>query len=73
MTAADLNVAFVAARLGRTRARLVAAILDALAVALAAMWIYLAVTNAVTGQVPTGSRHVETETIVHLGMALDLI
>jgi hypothetical protein len=36
------------------------------------MWAYSAVDNAATGKVPTGSRLVETETIVHLAMALDL-
>ena len=43
-----------------------------LAVTLAGMWVYFAVDNAATGQVPTGSQLVETDTIVHLGMALDL-
>jgi hypothetical protein len=36
------------------------------------MWIYFAVNNAVTGNVPAGSQLVEADTIVHLGMALDL-
>jgi hypothetical protein len=56
----------------RTRVRGTAAILGVLAVALGGMWIYFAVDNAVTGDVPAGSRLVETDTIVHLGMALDL-
>jgi hypothetical protein len=56
----------------RTRVRGIASILGALAVALGGMWIYFAVDNAVTGNVPAGSQLVETDTIVHLGMALDL-
>ena len=56
----------------RTRVRAIAGILGALAVGLAGMWIYFAVDNAVTGDVPTGSQLVETDTIVKLGMALDL-
>lgn len=55
-----------------TRVRTVAGILGVLAVALGGMWVYLAVDNAVTGDVPTGSRLVETDMVVHLGMALDL-
>ena len=54
------------------RVRAVAGILGGLAVALGGMWVYLAVDNAVTGETPAGSRLVETETVVHLGMALDL-
>lgn len=49
-----------------------ATVLGVLATALGSMWIYFAVDNAVTGDIPAGSRLVETETIVHLGMALDL-
>jgi hypothetical protein len=55
-----------------TRSRIAAALLAVLAVALGGMWVYFAVHNAVTGDVPAGSRLVETDTIVHLGMALDL-
>ena len=55
-----------------TRVRSIAGILGVLAAALGGMWVYLAVDNAVTGDVPTGSKLVETDTVVHLGMALDL-
>jgi hypothetical protein len=72
LTIAELDVAVVAARLRRTRGRIVAGILGVLTVALAAMWIYFAANNAVTGEVPAGSRLVETDTIVRLGIALDL-
>ena len=70
---ATIDVAAVADRLdARARVRSVAAILAALAAGLGAMWIYSAVDNLVTGDVPVGSALVETDTIVHLGMALDL-
>jgi hypothetical protein len=55
-----------------TRARSIAGILGVLAVGLGGMWVYFAVNNAVTGKVPAGSQLVETDTVVHLGMALDL-
>jgi hypothetical protein len=54
------------------RSRIAAALLAGLALALGAMWVYFAIHNAVTGDVPAGSRLVETDTIVHLGIALDL-
>lgn len=47
-------------------------VLTSLVAALGGMWIYIAVDIAVTGDVPTGSRLVETNLVVHLGMALDL-
>ncbi|WP_199511662.1 hypothetical protein [Nucisporomicrobium flavum] len=56
----------------RSGSRVIAGILGALAVALGGMWVYLAASNAATGGVPAGSRLVETDTVVHLGMALDL-
>jgi hypothetical protein len=56
----------------RTRVRPIAGTLGVLAAALGGMWVYFAIDNAVTGDVPTGSRLVETDTVVHLGMALDL-
>lgn len=56
----------------RAHGRPAAAVLGLLAVALGGMWVYFGVYNAVTGEVPTGSQLVETETMVKLGMALDL-
>lgn len=56
----------------RARVRTIAGILGVLAVALGAMWVGVAAANALTGAVPAGSALVETETIVRLGMALDL-
>ncbi|GAB3263083.1 hypothetical protein [Nocardioides dilutus] len=49
-----------------------AGVLGVLAAALGGMWVYFALDNALTGDVPAGSQLVETDTIVHLGMALDL-
>jgi hypothetical protein len=73
LTVISIDPASVAERFGaRTRVRPIAVILGALAVALGGMWVYFAVDNAVTGDVPAGSRLVETDTIVRLGMALDL-
>jgi hypothetical protein len=68
-----IDVASVADRFRPgTRVRAVAVLLTILAVALGAMWIYFSVDNIITGDVPAGSQLVETDTIVHLGMALDL-
>jgi hypothetical protein len=68
-----LDSAAIAHRFGaRTRVRAIAGTLGVLAVGLGGMWIYFAVDNAVTGDVPAGSELVETDTIVRLGMALDL-
>jgi hypothetical protein len=73
LTLAALDVGAVATALAPgPRVRVVAGILGILAAALAGMWTYFTVDNAVTGEVPAGSRLVETATIVHLGMALDL-
>ncbi|WP_350275700.1 hypothetical protein [Kribbella sp. HUAS MG21] len=55
-----------------TRSRIAAALLAVLATALAGMWVYFALDNAITGDVAGGSRLVETDTVVHLGIALDL-
>lgn len=73
LTLASLDLSALAKRFdSRTRVRTIAGILGVLAAALGGMWVYLAVDNAVTGDVPTGSMLVETAAIVHLGMALDL-
>ena len=68
-----LDVAALTSRLGsQQRLRAVAGILALLAVALGGLWVYWAVDNAVTNEVPAGSQLVETGLVVHLGMALDL-
>jgi hypothetical protein len=70
---AGLDSSAVAHQFGvRARVRTTAGILGVLAVALGGMWIYFAMDNAITGDVPAGSQLVETDTIVRLGMALDL-
>lgn len=56
----------------RTPARAVAAVLAVLAVALGGMWLAVCVNYLVTGSLPTGSALVETDTVVHLGIVLDL-
>lgn len=73
LTVTAIDVTSVAHRFrDRTPARTIAGILGVLAAALGGMWAYFAIDNAVTGDVPAGSQLVETDTIVHLGMALDL-
>jgi hypothetical protein len=73
LTLASLDLSALAERFDpHTRVRTIAGILGVLAAALGGMWVYLAVDNAVTGGVPTGSKLVETDTVIHLGMALDL-
>lgn len=56
----------------RTPVRTVASVLGALAAGLAVMWVYASVAYAVTGDVPAGSALVENESVVHLGIVLDL-
>lgn len=56
----------------RTPLRLISTFLALLALGLGGMWIYDALRFAVSGQVPAGSGLVETDAMVHLGIALDL-
>jgi hypothetical protein len=73
LTLASLDLDALAARFDpRTRRRTIAGILGVLAAALGGMWVYVAVDTALTGEAPTGSKLVETDTVVHLAMALDL-
>jgi hypothetical protein len=68
-----IDVEAVAGRFSaRTRVRTIAGVLGVLAVALGGMWVYFAADYAVSGDLPAGSQLVETDTIVHLGIALDL-
>ena len=70
---ASLDVDALASRFrAQAQARIIAGSLGVLGAALGGMWIYVAVDNAVTGALPTGSRLVETDTVVHLGMVPDL-
>jgi len=52
--------------------RVVVGVLALLAVSLGAMWVYACIAWAVDGTLPAGSSLVESETIVHLGIVLDL-
>jgi hypothetical protein len=54
------------------RVRVAAGLLALLAAALGGMWLFVGVDTALTGDVPAGSQLVETVTMVHLGIALDL-
>jgi hypothetical protein len=73
LTLAGLDAESLANRFGaHTRVRVVAGILALLAVSLGGLWVYAALDNAVTGDVPAGSQLVETDLVVHLGMALNL-
>jgi hypothetical protein len=72
LTLASLDPTAVAARLDRAPARAVAAVLGLLALALGGMWVAASVAYAVSGTIPAGSALVETDTVVHLGLVLDL-
>jgi hypothetical protein len=72
LSLAGLDVGAVAERFQGAHVRWVAAVLGVLAVSLGLMWIWAALANAVNGTVPVGSRLVETDDVVHLGLALDL-
>ena len=73
LTLAGLDAESLANRFGvNTPVRVVAGILALLAVSLGGLWVYSALETAVTGDVPAGSQLVETDLVVHLGMALDL-
>lgn len=56
----------------RTPCRWISGFLALLAVGLGGMWIVVSVQFALTGQVPAGSALVETDSLVMLGIALDL-
>lgn len=73
LTVAGADLDAVAKRLqAPTRVWPAAAGLALLALSLGGMWISAALVNAVNETIPAGSRLVETTTVVHLGMALDL-
>jgi hypothetical protein len=68
-----LDAGHIDDRIGhRIRARVVAGLLAFLAVALGGMWVYVLLRYSATGDVPAGSALVETDAVVHLGIALDL-
>jgi hypothetical protein len=73
LTVMALNVPAIGAGFApRTPRRLVAGVLGLLAAGLGGMWLYFVARFTVTGEVPTGSALVEPDTVVHLGIALDL-
>ena len=73
LTVSTLDLRAIAAGFSRrTPRRLVAAVLGVLAVALGGIWVYYSVRFAMTGEVPAGSALVEPDSVVHLGIALDL-
>lgn len=71
LTSIDVDTFAEQARTGRG-VRGAAVVIGALAAALGGMWVYVGLGNTLTGDTPAGSQLVETATIVHLGMALDL-
>jgi hypothetical protein len=72
-TGTALDVPAIGARFARrTPARLIAAVLALLAAGLGGLWVSAAARSAATGEVPAGSALVEPDTVVRLGMALDL-
>ncbi len=73
LTLTSLDAPTVAAGFSeRARVRPVAAVLGLLAVALGGMWTAACVAYILSGTIPAGSALVETDTVVHLGIALDL-
>jgi hypothetical protein len=73
LVVAGLDVDALRERLHPWRhARAVAVALGVLAVSLGGMWVAGAVTNAVDGTVPVGSRLVEEPSVIHLALVLDL-
>lgn len=59
-------------RVRHLRVRFPAAVLGLLAVALGAMWAWASIAWAVDETMPAGSALVESDTVVHLGIVLDL-
>ena len=72
LTLRNIGSADLATRALHARVLLPAAVLALLAVSLGAMWVYACVAYIVDGTVPVGSSLVESDTIVHLGIVLDL-
>ena len=73
LTVTALDVAGIGARFARPAlGRLIGAVLALLAAGLGGLWVSAAARFAVTGEVPAGSALVEADTVVHLGIALDL-
>ena len=70
---AAVEVDTIAAQFGpKTPRRLISGFLMLLAASLGGLWLFASVQFAVTDRVPAGSALVETDSLVKLGMALDL-
>jgi hypothetical protein len=72
LTLRAIPTADLTRRAARARVRIPVAVLALLAVSLGAMWVYACVAYTVDGTIPAGSALVESDTIVHLGIVLDL-
>lgn len=72
LTFRDLPVPSLRDRTTGGGARVAAGVLALLAVSLGAMWTYAVVAHAADGTLPAGSSLVESGTMVHLGIVLDL-
>jgi hypothetical protein len=72
LTLRALPTADLAARTAGQGVRVAAAVLALLAVSLGGMWVYACLAYVVDGTLPVGSSLVESATIVHLGVVLDL-
>jgi hypothetical protein len=72
LTLRAIPTADLASWAARASVRIPATVLAVLAVSLGAMWVYACVAYTVDGTIPTGSSLVESDTIVHLGIVLDL-
>jgi hypothetical protein len=68
----NLPTSSLTSHLARGGARVAAGVLGLLAVSLGAMWVYACIAWAVDATIPAGSALVESETVVHLGIVLDL-
>lgn len=71
LTLRNLPMVELAGR-ARTGMRVPAVLLGLLAVSLGAMWVYAGVAYVLDETMPAGSSLVESDTIVHLGIVLDL-
>lgn len=72
-TLADLPQADLDRRVALARTRVPAVVLALLAASLGGMWAWASIAWAVDGTVPEGSSLVESDTLVHLGIVLDLV
>ena len=72
LTLRSLPGAHLASRAADARVRLPAAVLALLALSLGGLWVSACLAYALDGTLPAGSSLVESDTVVHLGIVLDL-